>query len=114
MTTSDGKTEMHQKPIVRPSRRQWATVIVWLALSHCAQAQALYRPEPAEVKSRVATVLRFYQLADKATPQEMDQLAELEAKIETPEVAMRDRLQAYLELYRLLYRLNGVASRQRR
>jgi pimeloyl-ACP methyl ester carboxylesterase len=85
-------------------------MIAWLAVSQCALAQSLYQPDPTEVKARVVEVLRFYQLDAKATPQEVDQLTELQMKVETPSVAMRDRLQAYLELYRLLYRLNGVES----
>ncbi|MEW6735097.1 MAG: alpha/beta fold hydrolase [Acidobacteriota bacterium] len=88
----------------------WLGMIVWLALSQSVQAQELYQPDLADVKARVAEVLRFYQVADKATPQDIDELVQLEMKIETPSVTMRDRAQAYLEVYRLLYRLNGVTS----
>lgn len=88
---------------------KWAVLLIWLAGGSCCFGQARYQPDAAEVKARVAKVLRFYQVADRATPQETEQLAALETKIETPSLAMRDRLQAYLELYRLLYRLHGVA-----
>jgi hypothetical protein len=84
--------------------------LFFLTLGAVARSQALYQPDPAEVKARVAEVLRFYQLADKATRQDAEQLVELETKVETPGIEMRDRLQAYLQLYRLLYRLNGVES----
>lgn len=101
---------MTKRSNIHAIKRAWLAMLVWLAVSQCAMAQALYQPDPTEVKARVTEVLRFYQLDGKATPQEVDQLAELQMKIETPSVAMRDRLSASLELYRLLYRLNGIAS----
>ena len=88
----------------------WMMLIVWLVIGQCVWAQALYQPDPAEVKARVMEVLRFYGLESKVTPTEANQLAELQMKIETPSITMQDRFTAYLELYRLLYRLNGVAS----
>lgn len=86
----------------------WWKIAIWLALGQCALAQALYQPDPTEVKARVAEVLRFYRLDDKTTPREKDQLAEWLSKIETPNAAVNERLAAGLDLYRLLYRLNGV------
>ncbi len=90
--------------------RAWPAIIAVLMICSSGLAQAIYQPDSAEIKTRVTEVLRFYRLDDKATPQDVARLAELELKIETPSVEMRDRLQAYLELYRLLYRLNGVEN----
>ena len=92
----------------RKQQRPWLAALVWLALSAVAVAQELYQPNPAEVSARVAAVLRFYQL--NASAPELAQLVALQTRIETPSTTMRDRWQANQELYRLLYRLHGVAT----
>lgn len=73
-------------------------------------AQSLYQPNPAEVKARVKEVLRRFQLYSKATAQEVEQLAALQIQAETPGIEFRNRATTYLDLYKLLYRLNGVSN----
>lgn len=101
---------MHRRIYWLTNGSVWATLLFWLALSDSASAQMPYQPDLKAIKARVAEVLRFYQVDQKAKSQEVARIAELEMTIETPSITMRDRLQAYLELYRLLYRLNGVTS----
>lgn len=99
---------MKSKNLISAIKNHCLGIILGVVISSPALAQTLYQPDPAEVKLRVTEALRFYRLAGQATSQETEQLVKLQMKVETPSVATRDRFQAYQELYRLLYHLNGV------
>lgn len=101
---------MFNQPAGFSAKFAGTVLFAWLTLSQLALAQSLYQPDSAEVKTRVVTVLRFYQLDGKATQQDVEQLTALQTKAETPATEIRDRYATYLELYRLLYRLHGVTA----
>ena len=65
-------------------------------------------PSREETKAWVTETLRYFKLETKASPADIEQIADLKIKAHSPATSLPDRQAAYKELYTLLYRLAGT------
>ena len=93
------------------SRRCLCAFVITLTLSPLPQtAFAQDSRQQVEARAWAVETLRYYNLADKATSQEIEKIAELKSQILTPTLNFRDRLSACTEAYSVFLRLMGGGS----
>ncbi len=89
-----------------PNRKHLGLVLAFVTLMPAgASAEG-----PAAADEWLASTLRYYGLAERASAGDRDRLNTLRAKALEPSLALRDRIQVFTELYTQLARLSGVAD----